>query len=244
MIVRSAILILLINCAILISAYAQEEVGQESPGDAFNKLQELYREAAGADLRFINGHQYTESFPGTGGSPFFQSDLWYKGTLYMEGRNYADLALRYDIFRDQLIYNHILSTGNYMVVLNKTRVDSFNIDGHLFYRLDSPGQSHGEIKEGYYEVLSKGRAIFYVKWMKRLSEPTPGSAGDFSLFNEWYILNHGRFEKVNRKSGVLRSLKDHEKEIRSFIRENRIVVRPGNEGDVKRIVDHYNRLKP
>ena len=83
-----------------------------------------------------------------------------------------------------------------------------------------------------------------MKWIKRLEDPTPESMGEFSLFKEWYILNNGEFRKVSGKSGFFKSLEDHEKEIRSYIRENRIVIKTGNELDLKRIVDYYNHLEP
>ena len=238
-IVISAILV-----AFPVQVLTQDGNARDEADSDYRKLEKAFREAAGPDLRFINGYEYTDRFPGTRGTPFFPSDIWYIGDLYMNGKSYTGLALRYDIFRDQLIYNHILTTGNYMVVLNKTRVDSFIIDGRQFCKLEIPRGSMGEKKEAYYEVLSTGRASLFVKWSARLSEPSPGSNGEFSRFSEWYILNQGRFIRVYRRAGILNALEDKEKEIRNFIRENKIIVKPGNEDDIRRIVDHYNRLSP
>ena len=217
-----------------ISAFTQAEEKHDSYEKSYLKLQNLYKESVSTDNRYINGFLYTETFPGSRGHPFFQSEIWYDGELYMDGRQYMGLAVRYDLYRDQLLYNHIHPTGSYILVLNNKLIEEFIIDGHHFRKM----------KEEYYELLSEGKASFYVKWQKRLSDPTAKSIGEFSLYNEWYILNNGVFRKVSNKSGLLKTLEDHKKEIKSYIRENRIVIKTGNELEVKHLLDYYNRLDP
>lgn len=195
------------------------------------------------DKRYINGFLYTESFTGTVGHPFFLSESWYSSSLSMDGREYEEINLRYDLYRDQVLFNHIHRSGSYIVVLNKTLIEGFVIEGHPFRKLPLEGHLSAIMKEGYYELLSEGKASFYVKWQKRLSDPSPDSQGEFSLFNEWYILNNGEVRKVSGKSGLLKALEDHKKEIKSFIRENRMVIKSGKELEVKRIIDYYNRLE-
>lgn len=226
------------------SAFAQEEEKYDSYENSYLKLQALYKESACTDKRFINGFLYAETFPGTLGHPFFMSETWYSSELSMEGRQYEGLALRYDLYRDQLLYNHIHPSGSYIVVLNKELTETFVIEGHRFKKLPCPASISTGIKDGYYELLSEGEASFYVKWQKRLSDPTPDSRGEFTLLKEWYVLNKGEFRKVSSKSGLLKALEDHKKEIKSFIHENRIVLKTGNELEIKRIINYYNRLEP
>ncbi len=244
MMVRTIILTTLFIFIYSISAFTQAEENHDSHENSYQKLQNFYKESISKNNRYVNGYLYSETFPGSRGNPFFQSETWYQGDLFMDERFYEDLAIRYDLYRDQLLFNHIHPTGSYIVVLNIKRIESFSIDGHRFSKLPAPGHSSVGIKEGYYELLAEGRASFYVKWIKRLEDPTPESMGEFSLFKEWYILNNGEFRKVSGKSGFFKSLEDHEKEIRSYIRENRIVIKTGNELDLKRIVDYYNHLEP
>jgi hypothetical protein len=244
MMVRKVIMIMVFIVVHSVSAFTQAGDNHDSCANSFPELQNFHGATTSDNNRFINGYLYSESFPASRGHPFFQSETWYHGELLMEGRNYNGIALRYDLYRDQLLYNHIHSTGSYIVVLNIKRIEGFTMDGHRFYKLPETVNAIQGIKEGYYELLSEGRANFYVKWMKRLSDPSPESTGEFSLINEWYIQNHGAFRKVTRRAGLIHSLQDHEKEIRSYIRENRVVIKPGNETEIKRIVDFYNRLIP
>lgn len=203
---------------------------------AFNQVE--------TDKRYINGYLYAETFPGTIAYPFFLSENWYMSELSMDGRQYEDLALRYDLYRDQVLYNHIHPSGSYIIVLNKELIDAFAIDGHRFKKLPDSGHISAGMKEGYYELLAEGKASFYVKWQKRLSDPGPDSRAEFTLIKEWYILNDGEFKRVSGKSGILKVLEDHKKEVKSFIRKNRIVLISGKEPEVKRIIDYYNSLEP
>jgi hypothetical protein len=244
MMVRKVIMIMVFVYVFSVSAFTQAGENHDSYENSFSELQNFYEASIATDNRFINGSLYAESFPGSRGHPFFQSETWFQGELLMEGRIYHEVAVRYDLYRDQLLYNHIHSTGSYVVILNKKRIESFTLEGHRFCKLPNTGHLSDGVEEGYYELLSEGKATFYVKWMKRLSDPSPQSPGEFTLFNEWYIQNNGKIRKVSRRSGLLHSLNDHEKEIREYIRENRIVIQSGNEPEIKRIVDYYNRLEP
>ena len=238
---------ILITCFIYMLSprvFSQAEEKPDIYDQSYLRLQELYKESIEADRRYINGFQYTETFPGTIGHPFFLSEGWFLGELSMDGIHYEGITIRYDLFRDQVLYNHIHPSGSYNVVLNKELTEAFKIDGHLFKKLPARDKISPGIKAGYYELLSEGKASFYVKWQKRLSDPGPESRGEFSLFNEWYILNQGAFRKISGKSVLLKVLGDHEKEIRTFIRENRIVVKPGNEPGVRLVIDYYNHLLP
>ena len=91
--------------------------------------------------------------------------------------HYEGITIRYDLFRDQVLYNHIHPSGSYIVVLNKEWTEAFKIDGHLFKKLPARDKISPGIKAGYYELLSEGKASFYVKWQKRLSGSQPGIKG-------------------------------------------------------------------
>ena len=52
------------------------------------------------------------------GIPFSFQNL-VQSSLSMDGREYEGLNLRYDLYRDQVLFNHIHRSGSYIVVLNK-----------------------------------------------------------------------------------------------------------------------------
>ncbi|MFO7933702.1 MAG: hypothetical protein R6U78_06440 [Bacteroidales bacterium] len=205
-------------------------------------LETLYNSSAGAGRRFINGSEYRDSYIRASGHPFFLTTNWVKGMLIMHGRSYDQLSVKYDIYRDQLLYNHILESGAHPLVLNKTRIDSFTIRGHRFCHLRRIPGTDDRTDAGYYEILSQGKARLYIKWRKRYNEPTVHSRGEFIQTIDRYILNEGSFFRINRRWGLLRALGDRKKEIRTYIRRNRLLVGPGHEEELKEIVEYYNAL--
>lgn len=205
-------------------------------------LENLYYGSTGADRNFINGSVYQEHMRARG-HPFFQEGNWMTGRLVMNGRSYDQLPLKYDIYTDQLLYNHIPESGTCPLVLNKSRIDSFTLGGHTFRHLRDITADDVQMDAGYYQVITEGRASFYIKWEKRYHEPTVHSQGEFTLHADRYILNHGNFFRINRRWGLLKALADRKKEIRTYIRKNNLVVAPGHEETVKAVVDHYNSLQ-
>ncbi len=205
-------------------------------------LKQIYKESILVDHRFINGSVYQDFYSRANGHQFFLTKNWYHGDLFMNGNAYHQVSLKYDTYSDLIIYNHIHETGSYALILNNTRIDSFSIEGHTFCQLPSKSGTGPMIDPGFYEVISKGKTSLYQKWRKRYNEPSQNSQGEFMLFSDLYILNKGVFHKVSRKPGLVRALKDREKEIKVFIRENNILIGTGDEMAIKRVVDYYNSL--
>ena len=162
--------------------------------------------------------------------------------MFVEGRSYNNIFLRYDIYSDQLIYNHIHQSGNHALMLNKIRIDSFIIEKHKFRQIFSDTGESQFCDPGFYEVIVAGRVSFYQKWIKRYTGPTQNSPGEFVLFNELYVLNKEQSHKISRKSGLIKALKDKEKEIKTYIKKYKIFIGNGDVESIKRVVDYYNTL--
>jgi hypothetical protein len=241
--VRFSVLITVILIAASPASLAQQEREPDPYSQPFRQLEALYQQSLETDTRYINGTVYQDAYLRTNGHQFFNSENWTMGTLVMMGRTYHGIPLKYDLYKDQLLYNHLHKSGSYVLVLNKTRIEGFTIEGHTFTKLAEPNGASTEIDGGIYEVVAEGKAVFYQKWSKRLSEASQHSRREFSSFNEWYILNDGQYHKVTRKPGLLNALGDHEKEIKSYIRESRIVIGVGDEMAIKKVIDHYNSLQ-
>jgi hypothetical protein len=222
---------------------AQEREATDLAAMQAGYLDSLYYSATGADRNFINGTVYLDPHTGARGHPFFLDGNWTSGSLVMDGRSYGQHSLKYDIYSGQLIYNFILESGPCALVLNKTGIDNFTLDGHTFRRLNMIPGVVTPADAGYFEVITDGMAGFYIKWEKRYKQPTAQSPGEFVTHKDRYILNRGSFYRVNRRWGLLRALGDRKKEIRAYIRERRLVIAPGHEEAVKEIVDYYNTLQ-
>ena len=81
------------------------------------------------------------------------------------------------------------------------------------------------------------------KWQKRYNKPSQNSSGEFLQFNELYILNQSTFHKIKRKPQLIKALKDREKEIKAYLKEQHIFIGSGDVGNIKQVVDYYNTLQ-
>lgn len=240
---RFILLILFLPAVNPVALKGQQELHSGTPGQEFALLDSLYRNASGTDTRFINGAVYQDAYPGATGHPYFLSPHWIAGSLTMMGRNYVSINLKYDLYKDQLLYNHFHVTGPYTLVLNSDRIDGFIIDGHTFLKITGSAQPGNLPATGYCEVLSEGKASLYLRWIKRYSGAVKGSGGTFSQFLEMYVLNDGRSYRVRNRPTLLKALADREPQVKAYLRENRIAPGSGDPQGVKRIIDHYNSLK-
>ena len=212
-------------------------------GEQKEYLSNLFYASTQARNRFINGSVYQDAYIRAKGHQFFQSENWHTGNLVMRGKPYDSISLRYDIYKDQLLYSFIHELGAYTLALNKTRIESFSIDDHHFLHLDTIHGTNPRMRAGFYEVVSTGKASYFIKWRKRYDEPSQISPGAFVLSKDWYILNDNRFYKITRKPGLIRALKDRESEIKTYMLDNHILIGSGDEAMVKKVVDYYNNLQ-
>lgn len=240
---RSFPILALLLALLFSSAFAQESQVLDLSSVQLDHLSGIYSESVQSESRFINGSEYRDSYGRANGHQFFLSENWHTGSLVMDGKRYRQLSLRYDIYADQLIYNHIHESGIYAIKLNSFKIDSFLISGHRFCKINS-GASPGEgIHPGFYELISAGHASFYQKWQKRYNDPTQNSPGEFVLDKELYILNQDIYHKISRKPGLIKALDDREKEIRDFIKEKHLYIGSGDVSTIKQVVDYYNSLE-
>jgi len=209
----------------------------------YNYISEKYSESVQSDGRFVNGSLYQDFYNRSAGHQFFLTKNWSNGSVTINGKWQKQVPLRYDIYSDLLIYNHIQESGVYAVKLNKFRIDSFFIEGHSFCNLHANSGLSQDMNPGFYELISNGPATFYQKWIKRYNEPSQNSAGEFVLYNELYILNKEKFYKITRKPGLIKALNDREKEIKAFIKKQKIYIGTGDVVAIKKVVDYYNSLE-
>jgi hypothetical protein len=175
--------------------------------------------------------------------PYFIDNTWKSGSLLYKGMRYETGMLKYDTFKDCLVYLHTLGNTSYPVQLNRNFIREFEIDNHQFTYLNDFGKSSDEkLKEGYYEKIYDGNTKLYVRRQKL--ENLHESISDLE-YKEWaylFIKKEGVYHRITGKSSLLRVLNDRRKEIRSFIRNNNLVSCTKNYDSVSRILQHYDNL--
>ena len=221
-------------------------------GDSENPLQplrNLVEQATGSGQSFINGTLYQDVYPGTNGHPFFGNGQWSEGSILTGGKTYRGVSLRYDLYKDLLIYNLIHESGIYAVNLNKERIDRFTLQGHHFVHLtntdaDPERKKPQPAAPGFYEEICTGKAALYLKWIKQYEPPSSQGDGRFIAFEQICIRKDGMLYRVTGKRTLLLVLSDQDVLIKRYIRVHGLTLRGNSAGVYQQVVEYYNSLQP
>ena len=145
------------------------------------------------------------------------SDL-INGTVVYSNQPYFDVALKYDIYNDDLIAQLPSFNSYNTILLIQQKVKSFSINDHNFVKLST------ENGIGFYEILFEGLEInIYKKYEKTLKRHLDKDfVYDVFKGKETYLLYYNnKYYQIKSKSSVLKVLPKHKKNINLFYKNNK-----------------------
>jgi hypothetical protein len=83
-----------------------------------------------------------------------------------------------------------------------------------------------------------------VKWVKHYEPPSSTGNGRFTHFQHICITKGDSLLRISGKRGLLRVLKDQEKPVRKYIREQGITLHGNDPAGYQQVVEYYNALQP
>jgi hypothetical protein len=187
----------------------------------------------------LNGRIWFNKYAGAVGDQFFLSGTFLKGSVVFNGRKYENLDLQYDILNDEVI----LKIESYPVIfMNKEMVDSFSLSsGNRKYLVFNAGNNtSGELK-GYVNILYNGPTSLYAKYSKKI-QPL-GVGGRYDLFVEehtLYVKKGGQIFSVSSRKRFLELLDDRKKDLRHFMKSNRIRLSYKNPDSFVPVIRYYD----
>jgi len=168
---------------------------------------------------------------------------WTKATIVLKDKTLlTDKLVRYNIYNQEMQF---ISDGDTVAFGNPVEIESVNIDGSVFIYRDF--LSHDEIKDGYFEVLVEGgcqlllhRCIAY-RYIEESTDPNSNFVKEqYYLSKKYFISENGKTATMlpNKKKEIIAMLEDNEKDIKSYIKQNKIKL--CNEEDLKDLISYYN----
>ena len=193
-------------------------VGQNTALDQFIGCVELQY---GPDDLLINGRPYQPGNLRAEGHPYFQTEEWMPGTVYLSGKPYPGKELKYNMARQQLALKYERPNGTQQkVVASPLLVDSFRIGAHFFVNqsLILPGEADG----GYLEKIFEDELSFFRFRKKVLSAPSNSKPyGKFSdLRAVFYLLIDGQAHSVTRRRDFLACFPEHRPQVKKYMKKH------------------------
>lgn len=196
----------------------------------------------GLDQDLFNGFQYYKRFARYLGDPFFPEDLFYEGSVWVNGAHYDKLQLKYDIFSQYLIIAYTDFQARYnQLRLNTVHIDSFLLGTNHFHKLVFQNED-----PLFYQVLSSGPLTCYIHWQRVLE----ATHNDLDYSHEYsspladYYISHMEVIQTfsNKKSFVSIFPESIRLKLKKYIRHNSISFRSANPPDIQNLLNYLNQL--
>jgi hypothetical protein len=145
------------------------------------------------------------------------------GTVVYDNQLYNNMLLNYDINNDDLIIKPNRENDKMPIVLNKSKVNSFNVNGKNYINLDYNKISNDEVISGFYEeVLQNNKVNFYVKHKKDRRQIINDNLvfDDFTKITSFIILYKDQYYKITSKKSLTTIFPEIKKNINEYYSNN------------------------
>ena len=180
------------------------------------------------------------------GSPFL-FDAWSTGIVkFANGKQASNLKLKYDLVKDQLIFENPDVPGQ--LLLFEDKVSEFKLDGtnQSFYFRNGFQNAGINTKETFYQILFEGNSSLLKKGSKTVFENRPFNIATVTRSvkeqTAYYIAKGNTPVKIKRdKKTILSILGNHTAELEQFIQVNTLDLK--NDADLVKLMNYYNSIR-
>lgn len=196
---------------------------QES-ADKVHDLVEHTEQIYSTDDLLVNGQIYSSERSLAKGSPYFGENEFSKGKVIIKGRKFDGVLLKYNLVDQRLLLRAAVESGRYVtILLNSNLVDAFTMDDQSFINADNYFDE-ADIS-GFYTLVYEGSFACLVNYEKtfRAVYDTQTPNGSFTEASvKYFLLDEGKTINISKKKVLLKHFPVMKKEVKSFIRKNKI----------------------
>lgn len=237
-----SILFLVFVCFACYTGYAQ---GANSP-DSFTTSAEsnavsYYYQFIDKQSRLYNGVDHIGYPSKIKGFAYFSTDELQKGTVVYDGLLFKDVPMLYDLLKDQLVILHFNNLMKMSLITPK--VKEFSVNGHHFIRIVKDSLHNQPLETGFYDALYSGKSAILVKRTKFVEERVSDRLDqEFIERNTFYIQKDGAFKIVKNYKGLLHLFGDKAREVRRYLKKNKLKYRRDRETTIIKAATYYDTL--
>ncbi|GAB3246416.1 hypothetical protein GCM10027347_01260 [Larkinella harenae] len=234
---------LLVIALIIFSGYPifGQRVSQDSSfrEQAIRYAHNRYVRSVPDQARIYTGAEYVGHRPTIKGHPYLDS-LWQTGTIMYDGIVYENIRILYDLVNDVVVVPHIDSV--YRIQLQSIKVNRFSIPNHSVVRLVRDTVNNLGLRTGFYDQLYDGRTKVLAKRVKTIKTDFVQNTvkEEYLTGDSFFIGKNGVFYPVKSKKSVFKLLAEHKKELRKYLRDNRIRFAENREVAIVKLAQHYD----
>ncbi|HLY68488.1 MAG TPA: hypothetical protein VKR53_02095 [Puia sp.] len=221
--------------------YAQDSI---SPPTSSSNAIAFYNKFIGEDAHLYNGSEHALYDFRIKGFPYFESNVLQVGFVNYDSILYQQINMAYDIVRDELTINRY--NQNFRMTLVNDKIAYFSLLNHYFVRIIQDSLNRATITTGFYDRLYNGKLKLFAKRQKKIIETVTAEEGDKLWFEEsdsYFILRNNIYFSIKDKNNLFDFFKDRKKDLKKYLRKNKIKFKDGPETAILKAIEYYDKLK-
>ena len=188
----------------------------------------------------VNGKRYIHKNAREEGHPYYLSNRFENATVYIGDNIFKNVLLRYNIVYDEFVLNVRLKSGIPAYMMLNNLVDSTSYLGGVFIpasKLKIKG-----ISKGYYEKIISGRFIFLTKYFKTSKIVYYRTKKYSEIYRTYSIFSNNELIKVNTKNAFVNYFNENKKDVKRYLRKNKIKYKTCNRDQLIGLIEYCNDL--
>jgi hypothetical protein len=213
--------------------------------DAKASARSSYDKLIKDQLALFNGVEYVDYDLGFSGNPFFLDDYYAEGTIEYDHMIYHDIPLKYDVVEDKILVEYFNHAGNRRgLILEYKKVNAFTYEGHQFVKVNA-GNPAGSLKKGFYDILLDDEISIYASRKKQINKAVKNGqlSIKFEVLDQFFVELDDNTYRVSNKSALLQLFEDRKKELKQYIKANRLDLKRDFEASLIAVTHRYINLK-
>jgi hypothetical protein len=204
---------------------------------------DFYYGIIGEKSQLYTGSQYVSPVYQLNRHPFFISFYLAVGSIYYNGLCYPAVLMSYDILNDRIVINRY--NQNFRIQLANDKIDSFSLLNHFFVRIGPDTASSQNIEIGFYDRLYDGNLKVYSRRSKKSIETMEYNVSNIIIVEDdhYFIEKKKIFYPIKNKKAFFSAFDDKKKEIRKYLRTNKIKFRTSPEKAIVMASEYFDTLK-
>lgn len=192
------------------------------------------------------GRIYQEGFNNAKGHGFWINEFKNCKMSYKD-LSFDSLLIKYDLLNQQIVlYQSIDSFIPRYIVLNNNFINEFEVvvNGQKFYFSPEYSKMEGVKKNvKFYQVVYNSNIKYIIGRLKRYKELGSNSeTEEYIQENYYYLIVKNRAFLIRNKKDLLSVFPEFKNELKSYIKKNRLKMKPENLKDIVTLLAYYETI--
>lgn len=214
---------------------------QDLPENPEQKAETYFKNSIKLQSRLYNGPVYRGYGKKVLGSANFQDLDFTPGELLYDSESFSNVPLFYDLCQDRLVTR--IGKENVLSLVND-KVAYFVINNHHFKYISVRDTSKSIIKPGFFDFIHDGKEKIIVKRTKILDFVSGNTSAEYYFLpkTSYYLQRGENYYPFNSKNSFLKLYADRKKELKQYIKQQKIKFKKQPEEAMIRIAQYYERF--